>query len=51
MRLQEVRQACVAWPSKNSSSGTQQPKRKAALTDREIVNRPQKRRFPLESLK
>jgi hypothetical protein len=50
MRSQEGRQACVAWPSKNDSSGTQQPKRKVASTDGEIVGRPQKRHFPWNHL-
>ena len=50
MRSQEALQACVAWSSKNGSSGTQQPKRKAALTDGEIVDRPQKRDFPWNRL-
>ena len=50
MRSREARPACVAWPSKNGNSGTQQPKRKVALIDGEIVDRPQKRHFPWNRL-
>lgn len=50
MRSKEPNQAHLAWPIKNCTFGIQQAKRKVAPIDGEIIDRPQKRRFPWNRL-